>query len=87
MGKKSNKWLLWAFLSVLVIVLVGVTTLLLRKSHIEEQIPTKEIIQLKKEEAVKLPKTVLRSTLAGSWYSADPETLNKQLDSFFQKTE
>ena len=87
MDKKSNEWLLWVSLSVLIILLVGVTTLILRKSHIEEPIPTKEIIQLKKEEAVKLPKTVLRSTLAGTWYSADPKTLNKQLDSFFQKTD
>lgn len=85
MDKQSNKWLIWASLSVFVIVLVGVTTMLLMKSHIEEPPSTKEIIQLKKEEAVKLPKIVLRSSLAGSWYSADPEVLNKQLDSFFQK--
>ena len=85
MDKQSNKWLLWASLSVLVIVLIGVTTLLLRQTHIEEPPPTKEIIQIKKEEAVKLPKIVLRSSLAGTWYSADAETLNKQLDSFFQK--
>jgi AmmeMemoRadiSam system protein B/AmmeMemoRadiSam system protein A len=88
MDKQSNKWLIWAFLSVLVIVLVGITTVLfLRKLHIEEPPPTKEIIQLKKEETVKLPKTVLRSSLAGSWYSADPEALNKQLDSFFHKAD
>ncbi|MCP4261445.1 MAG: AmmeMemoRadiSam system protein B [Planctomycetes bacterium] len=85
MDKQSNKWLIWASLSVLVIVLAGVTTTLLMKSHIEEPPPTKEIVQLKKEEALKLPKIVLRSSLAGSWYSADPEVLNKQLDSFFQK--
>lgn len=85
MDKQSNKWLIWAFLLALVIVLLSVTTILLVKSHIEEPPPTKEIIQLKKEEAVKLPKVVLRSSLAGSWYSADPEALNKQLDSFFQK--
>jgi AmmeMemoRadiSam system protein B/AmmeMemoRadiSam system protein A len=87
MEKKTDKWLIWASLVVLVIVLVGVTTVFLRKPHIEEPPPTKEIIQLKKEEAVKLPKTVLRSSLAGSWYSADPEALNKQLDSFFQKAD
>ncbi|MHC4534608.1 MAG: AmmeMemoRadiSam system protein B [Planctomycetota bacterium] len=85
MDKKSNKWILLTSLSVLVIVLVTVTAILLRKKHIEEPVPTKEIIQLKKEETVKLPKTVLRSSLAGTWYSADPESLNKQLDSFFQK--
>jgi hypothetical protein len=87
MNKQSNKWFLWASLLVLVIVLVGVTAILLRKTHIEEPIPTKEIILLKKEETVKLPKTVLRSSLAGAWYSADPVMLNKQLESFFQKAD
>jgi len=87
MDKKSHKWLIWVFLSVLVFGLVGVTTVLLRKSHIEEPTPTKETIQLKKEEAVKLPKTVLSSSLAGTWYSADPEALNKQLGNFFQKAD
>lgn len=85
MDKQSNKWLLWTSLSVLVIVLIGVTTVLLKKSQIKEPTPAKEIIQLKKEETVELPKTVLRSSLAGSWYSADPEVLNKQLEDFFQK--
>jgi AmmeMemoRadiSam system protein B/AmmeMemoRadiSam system protein A len=85
MNKQTNKWLIWASLSVLVIALVGVTIVLLRKLHVEEPPPAKEIIQLTKEETVKLPKTVLRSSLAGTWYSADPELLHKQLDSFFQK--
>ncbi len=85
MAKQSDKWLLWVSLSVLVIVLVGVTTILIKKSHIEEPPPTKEVIQLNKEEAVKLPKVLLHSSLAGSWYPADSEVLNKQLDSFFQK--
>jgi len=30
---------------------------------------------------------VLRSALAGSWYSADPNVLGKQLDGFFKKAE
>ena len=87
MDKKTNKWLSRAFLPVLVIILVGVTILFLRKSNIEGLQPKKEIIQLKKEETVKLPKSVLRSSLAGTWYSADPQALNKQLDSFFQKAD
>jgi len=87
MEKKTDKWLLWASLAVVVIVLVIVTTIFLRKPQIEGPPPTKEIIQLKKEETVKLPKTVLRSSLAGTWYSADPEALKKQLDGFFQKAD
>ncbi len=87
MDKKSNNWLLWVSLSVLVILIVGVTIILKRKPQIEEPPPTKEIIQLKKEETVKLPKTILRSSLAGSWYLADPEALKRQLDSFFQKAD
>ncbi len=87
MDKQINKWLIGAFLLVLVIALVGVTTVILRKSHVEKPPPKKEIIQLKKEEAVKLPKSVLRSSLAGTWYSADSEALNNQLDSFFQKAD
>ena len=31
------------------------------------------------------PKSVLRSSLAGSWYPGDAETLSKQLDAFFQE--
>ncbi len=31
-----------------------------------------------------VPKTVLRSLLAGSWYPGDEETLRKQLDGFFR---
>lgn len=86
MKKRTNKQLIWIALLVLVIVLLGVTVIILKKSHIEGQPPKQGIIQLKKEESVHLPKNVLRSSLAGSWYSADPEELNRQLDSFFQKT-
>jgi AmmeMemoRadiSam system protein B/AmmeMemoRadiSam system protein A len=34
-----------------------------------------------------LPKNVLRSSLAGTWYSADAETLAKQIEDFFQKAQ
>lgn len=87
MNKQPNKQLICVALLVLVIVLLGITTVILKKSHIEGPSPKQEIIQLKKEESVQLPKNVLRSSLAGSWYSADPEALNKQLDSFFQKAD
>ncbi|HUV67049.1 MAG TPA: AmmeMemoRadiSam system protein B [Sedimentisphaerales bacterium] len=32
-------------------------------------------------------RSVLRSLLAGTWYSADPEALRQQLDGFFQKAD
>jgi AmmeMemoRadiSam system protein B/AmmeMemoRadiSam system protein A len=87
MDKKMNKWLIWTSILVIIIFLGGVTAVLLRKSNIGELQPKKEVIQLKKEETVKLPKTVFRSSLAGTWYSADSEALNKQLDGFFQKAD
>jgi len=41
----------------------------------------------KKPTAAKASKNVLRSLLAGSWYSADAEVLTKQFDGFFQKAD
>jgi AmmeMemoRadiSam system protein B/AmmeMemoRadiSam system protein A len=49
--------------------------------------PVKEAAKPKKEEPAKLAKSVLRSTLAGSWYSADAGTLSKQIAGFFEKAE
>ncbi|MBN1393109.1 MAG: AmmeMemoRadiSam system protein B [Sedimentisphaerales bacterium] len=40
-----------------------------------------------KEEPAKPAKVVLRSTLAGSWYTANAETLSKQIGGFFDKAE
>jgi AmmeMemoRadiSam system protein B/AmmeMemoRadiSam system protein A len=48
--------------------------------------PTEEI-EAKKEEPIKHPKSVLRSSLAGRWYPADAEVLNKQIEGFFEKAE
>ncbi len=48
--------------------------------------PAEEAAKLKKdEEPAKLPKVILRSTLAGSWYPADAGTLNRQIEGFFEK--
>jgi hypothetical protein len=87
MEKQLKKWLMRSFLLALVIVSLSIATILLWKAYISETLPTGEIIQLKKEEPAELPKIVLRSSLAGTWYSADAETLTKQIDSFFQKAQ
>jgi len=39
------------------------------------------------QEQAELPKNVLRSSLAGTWYSADAETLAEQIETFFQKAQ
>ncbi len=87
MDKKTKKWFGWGFLLVLVIVLLGISGFLFFKTYVPEAPPTGEIIPLKKEEAAELPKVVLRSSLAGTWYSADAETLAKQIEGFFRKAQ
>ena len=49
--------------------------------------PVKEIVKPKKEEPAELAKSVLRSSLTGSWYPADAGTLSKQIKGFFEKAE
>jgi AmmeMemoRadiSam system protein B/AmmeMemoRadiSam system protein A len=85
MDKQLKKWLVRTFLLALVIVPLSIATILLWKAYISETHPTREIIQLKKEEPTELPKVVLRSSLAGTWYSDDAEALREQIESFFQK--
>jgi AmmeMemoRadiSam system protein B/AmmeMemoRadiSam system protein A len=87
MDKQSKKWLVRSFLLALVIVSLSIATILLWKAYISETPPTGEIIQLKKEEPAEMPKIVLRSSLAGTWYSADAETLAEQIEGFFQKAQ
>ncbi len=87
MNKQSKKWLVRSFLLALVIVPLSIATILLWKAYISETPPTGEIIQLKKEEPAEMPKIVLRSSLAGTWYSADAETLAEQIEGFFQEAQ
>jgi len=87
MDKKLKKWPVRSFLLASVIVLLSIASILLWQSYISKHPPTKEIIQLKKEEPAELPKIVLRSSLAGTWYSADAETLAEQIEGFFQKAQ
>ncbi|MFH1881562.1 MAG: AmmeMemoRadiSam system protein B [Planctomycetota bacterium] len=87
MDKQLKKWLVRTFLLALVIVPLSIATILLWKAYISETPPTGEIIPLKKEELAELPKSVLRSSLAGTWYSDDAEALREQIESFFQKAQ
>jgi len=87
MDKKLKKWLVRTFLLALVIVMLSIATILLWKAYISETPPTGEIIPLKKEEPAELPKIVLRSSLAGTWYSADAGALSEQIEGFFQKAQ
>jgi AmmeMemoRadiSam system protein B/AmmeMemoRadiSam system protein A len=87
MDKQLKKWLVRSFLLASVIVLLSIASILLWQSYISKHPPTKEIIQLKKEEPAELPKIVLRSSLAGTWYSADAGALSEQIESFFQKAQ
>ena len=87
MDKKSKKWFGWGFLLVLVVVLLGIAGVFFFKAHISEPPPTREIIPLRTEEPTELHKIVLRSSLAGTWYSANAETLAKQIEGFFRKAQ
>ena len=89
------------FLLGLVIVLLGIFAILFWKSHIPEPAapiekkleprkppaPIEEIAEPEKEEPAKPTKVVLRSSLPGRWYPADAETLNKQIEGFFEKAQ
>jgi AmmeMemoRadiSam system protein B/AmmeMemoRadiSam system protein A len=71
----------------LVILLVCVFCILFVTTCKKTPAPVKEAVKPEKEEPAKLAKVVLRSTLAGSWYSADAGTLSRQIEGFFKKAE
>jgi AmmeMemoRadiSam system protein B/AmmeMemoRadiSam system protein A len=73
---------------VVVVILLGVPAMLYWKvqaprlsSAVEQPAPAKT------DTSAERPKSVLRSTLAGSWYSADPDVLTRQFDEFFRKAD
>jgi AmmeMemoRadiSam system protein B/AmmeMemoRadiSam system protein A len=87
MDKHLKKWLVGTFILALVIVLLSIASILLWQAYISKPPPTREIIQLKSQEPTELPKVVLRSSLAGTWYFDDAEALREQIESFFQKAQ
>ena len=48
-------------------------------------VPTKQAEAPEKKESVKLAKSVLRSSLAGKWYTDDVKMLNRQIAGFFEQ--
>ncbi len=71
----------------LVIPLVCILCTLFVTTCKKKAAPVKEVTAPEKKEPAKLAKSVLRSSLAGSWYPADADALNKQIDGFFKKAE
>lgn len=51
----------------------------------ETPVPSNAAATVSSEKTTEPAKNVLRSSLAGTWYSNDPEALKKQFDSFFEK--
>jgi AmmeMemoRadiSam system protein B/AmmeMemoRadiSam system protein A len=49
--------------------------------------PAKTATPAPKEELAQAPKVILRSSLAGTWYSANSKTLSEQIEGFFQQAE
>ena len=79
----AKKLVLWSA----AVLLVGLG-LLLRKTYRPEPISVvEEAAKPERTEPAKLAKSVLRSSLAGRWYSADAEILRSQIEGFFQKAD
>ncbi len=87
MDRKSKKWFGWGALLVSAIAFLGIAVVLFYKICISEAPPGGEIIPLTREEPTGLPKNVLRSSLAGTWYPADAEILAGQIEGFFRKAQ
>jgi AmmeMemoRadiSam system protein B/AmmeMemoRadiSam system protein A len=80
--KASPKRFLLAF----VIILLSIFAVLFWRALIPKPVaPVEEIAEPPKEELVEPAKVVLSSALAGTWYSANAETLSRQIVGFFQK--
>ncbi len=83
MDSKFNKQSRKKFLAVLAILFVCTFVLFfVQGCRKKAPPPTEEIAEPEKPKRVKV---VLRSPLAGKWYSADAEILGKQIDAFFEK--
>ena len=88
MDKQSKKISPQKSLLAFGIALLCILGILFWKTHAPKPVaPVKEAAKPKKEEPAKLAKSVLRSTLAGSWYPADANILSRQIASFFEKAE
>lgn len=76
MDAKLRKWFGWVLLLVVLIVLLGITTVFFWKAPAPKEAPPEP------------RKVVQRSLLADrGWYSADAEALNEQIEGFLQKAQ
>ncbi|MHC4666269.1 MAG: AmmeMemoRadiSam system protein B, partial [Planctomycetota bacterium] len=88
MEKQFEKPLLRNFLLGLTTLAVGVFAVYLWKVRLVHLAAAAEQKDVSKKETPAEPTgLVLRSSLAGSWYKADPKELNKQFDGFFRKAD
>jgi AmmeMemoRadiSam system protein B/AmmeMemoRadiSam system protein A len=88
MDNQTKKILPRRFLVGVGIVILCILGIFFWKTHAPKAIaPIKEAARPKKAEPVKLAKSVLRSSLAGSWYPADAGILSRQIEGFFAKAD
>ncbi|MHC4363134.1 MAG: AmmeMemoRadiSam system protein B, partial [Planctomycetota bacterium] len=88
MEKQFERPLTRDFLLGLITLALGVSAVLLWKVHLPPLAAAAEKKDVSKKETPAEPAgLVLRSSLAGSWYKADPKKLNKQFDGFFRKAD
>jgi AmmeMemoRadiSam system protein B/AmmeMemoRadiSam system protein A len=82
--KNAMKLLLGA-----VLVLLCVIAIVFWKTHVSKApLAVKEVAKPREEKVVKpRERVVLHSTLAGSWYPANADTLSKQIEGFFENAD
>ncbi|HUW19966.1 MAG TPA: AmmeMemoRadiSam system protein B [Sedimentisphaerales bacterium] len=88
MARQFKKLSQLTFLLVLIVVVLAVAGVLILKARAPKpSLAAEEAAVSKKQTPAEPAKVVLQSSLAGSWYSADPQVLNKQFAGFFQKAD
>ena len=88
MNAQFNKSTRNKLLSGLAVVLLVFLAVLFWKTHtVNSAVVTEGQAKTEKQQPAEPAKVVLRSSLAGRWYSADTETLKKQIEGFFTKAD
>ena len=87
MKRRLNKTKRQGILLLLIIGILGIFVVFFINSCRKTPTPTERTMKVPEEELPEPEKVVLRSALAGSWYSNDPGVLKQQFDDFFQKAD